>query len=79
MQKNHYHFSHMATYSEVISKNLKKMIVNSGMSVEKIAFGSGVSKATLHNYLHKKRNPTIPVLEKIVKYLNRDFEDLFKK
>lgn len=68
----------MSQYSERASKNLRKMIVRSGQSVEKIAFGSGVCKATIHNYLHKKRNPSIPVLEKIAGYLRFDFMEYFK-
>jgi len=68
----------MSTYTDLAAKNLRKMIARSGKSVEKIAFGSGVSKATIHNYLWKKRKPTIPTLEKIAEYLNHDFLDFFK-
>jgi transcriptional regulator with XRE-family HTH domain len=68
----------MSLYAKRASKNLRKMIVNSGLSVEKVAFGSGVSKATIHNYLLKKRRPNIAVLEKISDYLKKDFMDFFR-
>ena len=68
----------MSIYTQRISKNLRKMIVKSGLSTEKIAFGAGVSKGTIHNYLQKKRTPNILVLEKIAAYLHRDFMDFFK-
>jgi transcriptional regulator with XRE-family HTH domain len=54
------------------------MIVDSGVSAEKVAFGAGVSKSTISNYLSNKRTPTIPVLERIADYLKRDFLDFFK-
>lgn len=68
----------MSLYSKRVSKNLRKMIVESGISAEKLAFGSGVSKSTISNYLSNKRTPTIPVLERIAAYLNKDFQDFFR-
>ena len=69
----------MSFYVKRVAKNLRKMIVNSGLSTEKIAFGAGISKATISHYLAGKRTPTIPVLEKIADYLKKDFLDFFKK
>jgi transcriptional regulator with XRE-family HTH domain len=54
------------------------MIVTRGISAEKLAFGAGVSKSTISNYLSNKRMPTIPVLERIAEYLKLDFLDFFK-
>ena len=68
----------MSEYAKRAAKNLRKMIVNSGMSSEKVAFGAGISKATIHNYLNGKRIPTIPVLEQIAEYLKKDFLEFFK-
>lgn len=68
----------MSIYAKKVIKNLRKLIVNSGQSSEKVAFGAGVSKATIHNYLNRKRIPTIPVLEKIADYLKFDFTEFFK-
>jgi transcriptional regulator with XRE-family HTH domain len=68
----------MSIYAKRIAKNLRKMIVASGESTEKIAFGAGISKATISHYLAGKRTPTIPVLEKISDYLKKDFIEFFK-
>ena len=68
----------MSNYSKRVSKNLRKMIVARGISAEKLAFGAGVSKSTISNYLSNKRMPTIPVLERIAEYLKLDFLDFFK-
>jgi transcriptional regulator with XRE-family HTH domain len=54
------------------------MIVDSGMSAEKVAFGAGVHKATISKYLSEHREPKISVLEKISDYLKRDFGDFFR-
>lgn len=55
------------------------MIVDSGMSSEKVCFGAGVNKATVSRYLAGKRiEPKISVLEKIADYLKRDFHDFFR-
>jgi transcriptional regulator with XRE-family HTH domain len=54
------------------------MIRQSGHSAEKVAFGSGVSKSALSNYMNGKRIPTIPALELISDFLKRDFLDFFK-
>ncbi len=68
----------MAIYAKRAVKNLRKMIVASGQSSEKVAFGAGISKATIHHYLTGKRMPTITVLEKIADYLKVDFVEFFK-
>jgi transcriptional regulator with XRE-family HTH domain len=68
----------MSQYAKRAVKNLRKMIVDSGMSAEKVAFGSGISKTTISKYLSKQRTPTIPVLEQIADYLKRDFQDFFR-
>ncbi len=69
----------MSIYAQRASKNLRKLILKSGMSVEKVAFGAGVSKTTIHNYLSRKRIPSIPILERIAEYLKVDFDDFFKQ
>jgi transcriptional regulator with XRE-family HTH domain len=68
----------MSLYSTRAVKNLKKMIVDAGLSSEKVAFGADISKATISKYLSGQRTPTIPVLEKIAKFLGRDFQDFFR-
>lgn len=68
----------MSIYAKRAVKNLRKMIVDSGMSAEKVAFGSGVSKASISYYLSGKRIPSVPVLEKIAAFLKRDFHDFFR-
>jgi transcriptional regulator with XRE-family HTH domain len=68
----------MSLYAKRVSKNLRKMIIESGLSVEKVAFGAGVAKSTIHNYLHHKRMPNIAALEKIAAYLKKDFVEFFK-
>jgi transcriptional regulator with XRE-family HTH domain len=68
----------MSTNAKRAVKNLRKMIVNSGQSSEKVAFGAGVSKSTIHHYLTGKRTPSIAVLEKIADYLKKDFIEFFK-
>ena len=68
----------MSIYAKRVSKNLRKMIIASDKSSEKVAQGAGVAKATISNYLKGKRTPTIPILEKIADYLKRDFQDFFK-
>jgi transcriptional regulator with XRE-family HTH domain len=59
-------------------KNLRKMIVDSGLSSEKVAFGAGIHKATISKYLSGGREPKISVLEKIADFLKRDFGDFFR-
>ena len=68
----------MSNYAKRVSKNLRKMIVDSDLSAEKVAQGSGVAKATISNYLAGKRTPTIPILERIADFLKRDFQDFFR-
>lgn len=68
----------MSIYKHRISKNLRRMIRQSGHSAEKVAFGSGVSKSALSNYMKGKRIPSIPALELLSDYLKRDFLDFFK-
>ncbi len=68
----------MSVYKHRIPKNLRRMIRQSGHSAEKVAFGSGVSKSALSNYMNGKRIPTIPALELIAVFLKRDFLDFFK-
>lgn len=68
----------MAIYVKRATKNLRKMIVDSGMSVEKVAFGAGIHKATISKYLSGQREPKIAVLEKISDFLKRDFNDFFR-
>ncbi|HVZ80232.1 MAG TPA: helix-turn-helix transcriptional regulator [bacterium] len=68
----------MPVYKHRISKNLRRMIRQSGFSAEKVAFGSGVSKSALSNYMSGKRIPSIHALELIAEHLKRDFMDFFK-
>jgi len=68
----------MSNYAKRAVKNLRKMIVDSGMSVEKVSFGAGISKTTVSKYMSGQRTPTIPVLERIADYLKRDFQDFFR-
>ena len=68
----------MSIYAKHIQRNLRKIIVESGMSAEKVAFGSGISKGAMSNYLAGKRTPPIPILEHIAVFLKRDLADFFK-
>ena len=68
----------MSIIAKRVVKNLRKMIVNSGLSSEKVAFGAGISKSTIHHYLTGKRMPTLLVLERIADYLKCDFSDFFR-
>jgi transcriptional regulator with XRE-family HTH domain len=68
----------MSIQAKKAVKNLRKMIVDSGKSTEKVAFGAGISKTTISKYMSGQRTPTIPVLEQIADYLKRDFLDFFR-
>jgi len=68
----------MAIYAKQASKNLRKMIIDSGMSAEKVAQGAGISKSQISYYLKGIRTPTIQTLEKISDFLKRDFQDFFR-
>jgi transcriptional regulator with XRE-family HTH domain len=54
------------------------MVRQSGHSAEKVAFGSGVSKSALSNYMNGKRIPSIAALELLAEFLKRDLLDFFK-
>lgn len=68
----------MPVYKHRISKNLRRMVRQSGHSAEKVAFGSGVSKSALSNYMNGKRIPSIAALELLAEFLKRDLLDFFK-
>ena len=68
----------MSINAKRVSKNLRKMIVDSGMSAEKVAQGAGISKSQISYYLKSMRTPSIKTLEKISDFLKRDFQDFFR-
>jgi len=70
--------SGMSLYAKRAVKNLRKMIVDSGLPSAKVAMGAGIHEATISKYLSGQREPKISVLEKIAEFLKRDFQDYFR-
>ena len=70
--------SGMGLYAKKAVKNLRKMIVDSGLPSAKVALGAGIHEATISKYLSGEREPRISILEKVAEYLKRDFQDFFR-
>jgi len=68
----------MGLYAKKAVKNLRKMIVDSGLPSAKVALGAGIHEATISKYLSGEREPRISILEKVAEYLKRDFQDFFR-
>jgi transcriptional regulator with XRE-family HTH domain len=68
----------MSQYAKKAVKNLRKMIVDSGLTIEQVAVGSGIDKGTISRYLSGKREPKVSYLEKIAEYLKQDFTNFFR-
>ncbi len=61
---------------ELISKNLKNEIENSGKSKTEIAAAIGVSKPTISQYLSGRIQPSLSTLSRLCNFLNCSADDI---
>lgn len=61
---------------EIISKNLKNEIENSGKSKTEIARAIGVSKSTISQYLSGRIQPTLATLSRLCRFLDCSADDI---
>ena len=64
------------TLDEIISKNLKEEIEQSGKSKTEIAKAIGVSCPTISQYLSGRIQPSLSTLSKICTFLNCSADDI---
>ena len=64
------------TLDEIISKNLKDEIEQSGKSKSEIARAIGVSSPTISQYLSGKIQPSLSTLSKLCTFLNCSADDI---
>ena len=66
----------MENLDEIISKNLKYEIEQSGKSKTEIAKAIGVSKPTISQYLSGRCQPSLATLSKLCTFLNCSADDI---
>ena len=64
------------TLDEIISKNLKEEIEQSGKTKTEIAKAIGVSSPTISQYLSGRIQPTLATLSKLCTYLNCSADEI---
>lgn len=64
------------TLDEIISKNLKEEIEQSGKSKTEIAKAIGVSNPTISQYLSGRIQPSLSTLSKLCTFLNCSADDI---
>ena len=61
---------------EIISKNIKQEIENSGKTKTEIAKALGVSKPTISQYLSGRIQPSLSTLSKLCSFLDCSADDI---
>lgn len=61
------------TFSEI----LRKILREKGMTEKALSKKTGISTATLTNYLHERSKPSVASLGKIALALDYDYEELY--
>ena len=64
------------TLDEIISKNLKEEIEQSGKTKTEIAKAIGVSNPTISQYLSGRIQPSLSTLSKLCTFLNCSADDI---
>ena len=64
------------TLDEIISKNIKTEIENSGKTKTEIAKALGVSKPTVSQYLSGRIQPSLATLSKLCNFLDCSADDI---
>ena len=64
------------TLDEIISKNLKEEIEQSGKTKTEIAKAIGVSSPTISQYLSGRIQPSLSTLSKLCTFLNCSADDI---
>ena len=64
------------TLDEIISKNLKEEIEQSGKTKTEIAKAIGVSSPTISQYLSGRIQPSLSTLSKLCSFLNCSADDI---
>lgn len=64
------------TLDEIISKNLRQEIENSGKTKTEIAQAIGVSKPTVSQYLSGRIQPSLATLSKLCTFLDCSADDI---
>ena len=64
------------TLEQIISKNLKEEIEQSGKTKTEIANAIGVSNATISQYLSGRIHPSLSTLSKLCTFLNCSADDI---
>lgn len=64
------------TLDEIISKNLKEEIEQSGKTKTEIAKAIGVSNPTISQYLSGRIQPSLSTLSKLCSFLNCSADDI---
>jgi len=64
------------TLDEIISKNIKTEIENSGKTKTEIAKALGVSKPTVSQYLSGRIQPSLATLSKLCSFLDCSADDI---
>lgn len=64
------------TLDEIISKNLRQEIENSGKTKTEIAKAIGVSKPTVSQYISGRIQPSLATLSKLCTFLDCSADDI---
>lgn len=64
------------TLDEIISKNLRQEIENSGKTKTEIAQAIGVSKPTVSQYISGRIQPSLATLSKLCTFLDCSADDI---
>lgn len=63
----------------LVSEQLRKAIRDTGLSLNAVATGSGVSYGQLHRFYHGVRAITTPTVDRLCQYLRLELRDTGEK